>query len=109
MLRLVKSIVAALAAAIALVSLGLSAAQPVAEDVKRAEHLRIINAPAEVGGHPEMKGGEPPVDSDHDGMPDDWETKMGFNPRDETDAAADHDGDGYTNIEAFLHELAGKR
>ncbi len=41
-------------------------------------------------------------DTDHDGLPDEWETKYGLNPRDDSDAALDKDGDGYTNLEEFL-------
>lgn len=41
------------------------------------------------------------VDTDHDGMPNDWEKKYGFNPDDPADAAQDADGDGFTNLEEF--------
>lgn len=41
------------------------------------------------------------VDSDHDGMPNDWEKKYGFNPNDPSDAAKDADGDGFTNLEEY--------
>lgn len=40
-------------------------------------------------------------DSDHDGMPNDWEERYGFNPKDASDATADADGDGFTNLEEF--------
>ena len=62
----------------------------------------IITHPSQVGGYPEYKG-SPYKDSDGDGMPDDWETKHGLNPKDPTDAAGDPDGDGYTNIEEFIN------
>jgi pectate lyase len=75
----------------------------------RSQTGRMINAPSEAGGYPEMKGGEAPLDSDHDGMPDDWEKRMGLNPQDGTDAAADRDGNGYTNIEEYLHTLSKLR
>lgn len=46
-----------------------------------------------------------PTDSDSDGIADTWESstglKVGVN-----DAAGDHDGDGYTNIEEYLHYLS---
>jgi hypothetical protein len=48
------------------------------------------------------------VDSDNDGMPDEWETKHGLNPNDVSDAAKDLNGDGYTNIEDFLNRLDPK-
>jgi hypothetical protein len=61
----------------------------------------IITDPKQVGGYPEYKG-EPIVDSDNDGIPDAWEVKYGLNPRDPSDASADLNGDGYTNIEKYL-------
>jgi hypothetical protein len=42
-----------------------------------------------------------PVDSDGDGMPDDWEITYGFNPNDPGDAAGDADADGLTNLREF--------
>ena len=42
------------------------------------------------------------VDSDHDGMPDQWEALHGFNP-DSNDGTADKDRDGYTNLEEYLN------
>jgi hypothetical protein len=44
----------------------------------------IITDPSQVGGYPEYEG-TPYKDSDHDGMPDDWETKYGLNPNDPSD------------------------
>ena len=41
------------------------------------------------------------VDSDGDGMPNDWEKKHGLNPNDPADAQQDADGDGFTNLEEF--------
>jgi pectate lyase len=64
----------------------------------------IITDVAQVGGYPEYRG-EPYLDSDSDGMPDDWEAKHGLNPKDSSDAAADVNADGYTNIEDFLNGL----
>ncbi len=64
----------------------------------------ILTDISQVGGYPEYRG-EPRQDSDSDGMPDAWETGRGLNPHDPTDAAGDADGDGYTNIEAFLYKL----
>ena len=64
----------------------------------------IITDPTQVGGYPEYKG-EPYADSDGDGLPDDWETKHGLNPKEAADASADMNDDGYTNIEDFLNGL----
>lgn len=41
------------------------------------------------------------VDTDHDGLPNDWEKKYGLNPDDASDANLDSDGDGFTNIEEY--------
>ena len=41
------------------------------------------------------------LDADGDGLPDEWERRFGFNPGDASDAQADKDGDGFTNIEEF--------
>ncbi|MBI2510358.1 MAG: polysaccharide lyase [Opitutae bacterium] len=66
--------------------------------------LGFITDPREVGGYPEYKG-TPYVDSDADGMPDDWEIAHGLNPHDASDAIKDANGDGYTNIEKFIYGL----
>jgi len=59
------------------------------------------------GPWPEVAGATlPPIDSDHDGMPDDWEKAHGLNPNDARDGAA-FATNGYTNVENYLNELAG--
>ena len=42
------------------------------------------------------------TDSDGDGLPDAWEKEHGFQHRDASDALADDDHDGLTNLEEFL-------
>lgn len=66
---------------------------------------KIIDSPTEVGGYPKLAAGTAPVDADHDGMPDDWEQQHGLNPQDASDGNKDRDGDGYTNLEEYLHSL----
>src|SRR5581483_8032867 len=46
----------------------------------------IIDSQKDVGGWPELKGGEAPADTDHDGIPDPWEKTHGLNPNDPSDA-----------------------
>lgn len=67
---------------------------------------RIINSQTEVGGWPKYRTAPPPKDSDGDGIPDDWEIAHGLNPNDHSDAGLDRGGDGYTNIERYLNDLA---
>lgn len=57
-----------------------------------------------VNAWPTLAASPAPVDSDHDGMPDSYETANGFNPND----AADRNGyasNGYTNLENYLSSL----
>ena len=42
------------------------------------------------------------ADSDHDGMPDSWETLYGFDPADPADAQIDSDGDGVENWKEYV-------
>ena len=63
----------------------------------------IIDSQAAVGGWPELVSAEPPADSDHDGMPDGWESRYDLNPRDPNDGPSDKDADGYTNVEEYLY------
>ena len=50
------------------------------------------------------KDGRGGLDTDMDGMPDQWERLFGLDPDDETDAVSDIDGDGATALEEFLRE-----
>ena len=59
------------------------------------------------GPWPVLTGGPPPKDSDHDGMPDEWERAKGLDPEYPDDSKGDMNNDGYTNIEDYLNELAG--
>jgi pectate lyase len=61
----------------------------------------IITDINQVGGYPEYKG-TPYVDSDGDGMPDEWETAHGLNAKDPSDASG-VTSNGYTNIEEFIN------
>ena len=62
----------------------------------------IIDNPSQVGGWPALAGGTPYIDADTDGIDDNWEKSRNI-----SSASADADGDGYTNLEEFLNELAG--
>lgn len=65
---------------------------------------RISNSQNEVGGYPVIDDGEAPADSDHDGIPDAWETENGLDPNDPADGAA-VGTDGYTNLERYLSSI----
>jgi hypothetical protein len=70
---------------------------------------KIIDSQQQVGGWPEWRAAAAPVDSDHDGIPDDWEIRHGLNPRDPADGAQPAAGaGGYTNLEVYLNELAAE-
>ncbi len=66
--------------------------------------MGIITDISQVGGYPEYSG-KPYSDKDMDGMPDKWEKKYGLNPKDPSDANGDINGDGYTNIEKYIHGI----
>ena len=69
----------------------------------RARKGHFISSQKDVGGWPTYASAKPPADSDHDGMPDAWEKRHGFNPADGADGPKDKDGDGYTNVEEYLN------
>jgi hypothetical protein len=63
------------------------------EDVGGWEHYPQVKRPAD-------------WDTDGDGVPNNWEARKGLDPNDSADGAADHNGDGYTNLEDYLNWLA---
>ena len=68
----------------------------------------IITTPSDVGGWPILQGGPSPVDSDHDGIPDAWETAHGLDPSNKDDGKKTNlSADSYANLEMYLNELAG--
>ncbi len=72
---------------------------------KTTTETGIIKDISEVGGYPELTYDpkEVPVDTDGDGMPDEWEKKHNLDPNDPSDGAKDADKDGYTNVEEYLN------
>lgn len=65
----------------------------------------IIKYEREVGGVPPYVSGPVPLDSDADGIPDDWERMHGLDPQLATDANT-VTANGYTNLEVYLNGLA---
>jgi len=68
-------------------------------------HKGIIDSQKEVGGWPELRSTPAPLDTDHDGMPDDWERAHGLDPNDPADGAKQAKGSVYTNLEEYLNSL----
>jgi len=66
----------------------------------------IIDSQAQVGGWPELLSLPAPQDSDHDGMPDGWETAQGLDPSDAADRNLVN-AEGYTQLEVYLNSLTG--
>jgi len=64
----------------------------------------FVNKPSVVGGWPELKSTPAPADTDHDGMPDAWETRQGLNPNDASDGNKVA-SDGYTMLEKYLNSI----
>lgn len=64
----------------------------------------IIDSQTDVGGWPVLKSLPAPKDSDHDGMPDNWETKNGLDPNNSKDCSL-IGTDGFSNLEKYLNGL----
>ena len=64
----------------------------------------LIRSPEDAGGYPEYKSDVPSVDSDGDGIPDDWEFNHNLNPYDGGDGKS-MTKTGYTNLEIYLNEI----
>jgi hypothetical protein len=65
--------------------------------------LGIITNPQQVGGLPTYSG-EPRLDTDGDGIPDEWEKANGLDPNDANDALQIRE-DGYMVIEWYINSL----
>ena len=68
----------------------------------------IPDSQEDVGGWDEYPVERRPKnwDTDHDGLPNEWEVRTGLDPDSARDGNADPDGDGYTNLEDYLNWLA---
>jgi hypothetical protein len=65
----------------------------------------IIDSQVSVGGWPKLDSAAAPTDTDHDGMPDAWETANGFNPNDASDRNGHVFDPNYTNLEVYINSL----
>lgn len=64
----------------------------------------MVNSPTDVGGWPTLPTAAAPTDTDHDGMPDAYETANGLNSGNAADRNGVH-ASGYTNVEVYLNSL----
>lgn len=66
----------------------------------------IIDTPADVGGWPVLHSLPAPADTDHDGMPDEWEVTENLDPNNPEDRNGT-DAEGWTNLERYINSIAG--
>jgi hypothetical protein len=64
----------------------------------------IIDSEADVGGWPVLNSLPAPIDTDHDGMPDDWELAHQLDPNKPDDRNL-IGPNGYTMVETYLNQL----
>ncbi|MBR6304797.1 MAG: pectate lyase, partial [Paludibacteraceae bacterium] len=65
----------------------------------------LIDTQSDVGGWPELQPAERPLDTDYDGIPDEWENQFGLNPADPNDARTVTLVTGHTNLDVYLCHL----
>jgi len=66
----------------------------------------IPDSMEQVGPYPELQSAPAPVDTDRDGMPDEWEKTMRLDPNDPQDRNKYGLHSDYTNLEVYLNSLA---
>ena len=70
-----------------------------------ADYTRFgITDPLDAEGFPILASGTPPQDTDHDGMPDSWESSRGLNPTNPADRN-NLAPSGYTQVEEYINGL----
>ena len=65
----------------------------------------ILDLPSQTGGWPELSSTEALADSDHDGMPDEWENANSLNPQDSNDGKIYSLNSDYTNLEVYINSI----
>ncbi len=82
----------------------------VLEQVEKGEawfgNKGIIDSPDQAGGWPVLNTGKLPIDTDQDGMPDEWEHQHGLNPNNAADAVMYSLDKAYTNLEVYMNGLS---
>ncbi|WP_341224894.1 pectate lyase [uncultured Arcticibacterium sp.] len=74
------------------------------EVADKSKNSGIIDSQNDVGGWPELKSVPAPLDTDHDGMPDEWEEQNKLNKNDARDSNK-IGSDGYTMLEKYLNNI----
>lgn len=64
----------------------------------------LINDPSEVGGYPVLSNAQTRVDTDGDGMPDEWEVSVGLDPT-FANGRSKNLSNVYENLEVYLNSL----
>ncbi|MFC6998923.1 pectate lyase [Rufibacter roseus] len=64
----------------------------------------LIDSQSDVGGWPELKSTAAPVDTDNDGMPDDWEIAHKLDPN-KPEPNGRHLSTAYDNVEVYINSL----
>jgi len=68
----------------------------------------ILSSEQDVVKENKLKSGNAPVDTDKDGIPDQWEKMNGLNPKDSLDSRKVKVGTHYTYLEVYLNGLLGE-
>ena len=66
---------------------------------------KLVNTPDEAGGYPTLKSESAPMDTDRDGMPDEWEDANGLDKNNLSDGKTYTLNENYTNLEVYLNSL----
>ena len=72
--------------------------------INSQDDLKPAGAGSDWSAWPELKQTEAPLDTDKDGMPDEWETAHGLDPNNASDGKVVTES-GYTNLEIYLNSL----
>lgn len=67
----------------------------------------IIDSQEDVGGFPNLRQEQPLLDSDNDGMPDEWEIRHHLDPKSANANGRDLDKN-YDNIEVYFNDIVSK-
>lgn len=85
--------------------------QRIIEEVRRGTSTKgakgdgIIDSQTEVGGWPALASESAKLDTDQDGMPDDWEISQGLDQNDPSDQSKTNFHPYYTNLEIYLNQI----